>query len=413
MGAAHRRGTQRSGLRDRIALCRRSTPGGAWRDPPALEGRPASCANLLIDATGNTHRAEFCIDKLYRPTPPPAAWGCWNCVPSRCLRMRRMSLTQQFDERPGARFWHQPLPSRTADALGHRTASTGCRISSGRTFATEIAEMGENGLAFRSEWFAPHHEFRFPRFGDFKPRKGAAMEVPRRAGALERLGEEGITAGGFGALRRFVGERLQLKATGLIEGRHVLAATDGPYPLQPPAMRRRIRRWRALPIYMAPVRPLHPTIWKPTAPILTFRHLGRAQPGQRAISRGASRGLASRGIPGQRLRSGRTAPRALFPHRTLPPGLEGRQRRATPTSRSRWTSGAPEAGHRAPRIGHLLPRGRHRFGAALRCPVLRPRIPGLPLPHRLLAAYPGVSSRYDEMLEAPARPRPALARPSS
>ena len=65
--------------------------------------------NLLVDVTGNSHRAEFCIDKLYPPEGLDCDWACSNCVPSRWLHMSMGLLEMLAGPRFGRRFWKQPF----------------------------------------------------------------------------------------------------------------------------------------------------------------------------------------------------------------------------------------------------------------------------------------------------------------
>jgi uncharacterized protein (DUF2126 family) len=124
-------------------------------------------------------------------------------------------------------------------------------------FEDVIAELNQHGTPLDVQWFAPHFEFRFPRYGGFA---ASGVQVELRA-ALEPwhvMGEEG----GAGGAVRYVDssvERLQVKATGLVDDRHVLTCNGRAVPLQPTGnvgefvAGVRYRAWQ-------PPSALHPTI---------------------------------------------------------------------------------------------------------------------------------------------------------
>ncbi len=186
--------------------------------------------HLLVDITGNTHRAEFCIDKLYSPD---SATGRLGLVEFRAFEMPphwQMSLTQQLLLRAlVARFWERPYNTGLVDwdtsihdrwMLPHFVQ---------QDFEDVIEETRCAGIPLEVSWFLPHFEFRFPLIGEMEQRE---IHVELRT-AIEPwyvLGEE--PAGS--ATARFVDssvERLQVKVKGLSGPRHILACNGRRIPL--------------------------------------------------------------------------------------------------------------------------------------------------------------------------------------
>ncbi len=236
--------------------------------PPAYVGLPPQpwlvdriFRNLLVDLTGNTHRAEFSIDKLYSPE---SSSGRLGLVEFRGFEMpphARMSLAQQLLLRGLiARFWERPYSAdlvRWGTQLHDRFMLPHFVMAD---FGDVLAELRQSGLPFKDEWFAPHAEFRFPHIGTLEVPSTGGLRVDLRT-AIEPwyvLGEE--PAGG--GTVRFVDssvERMQVEVNGLISGRHVVTANGVAVPLHPTGTNGkyiagvRYRAWQ-------PASCLHPTI---------------------------------------------------------------------------------------------------------------------------------------------------------
>ena len=214
--------------------------------------------NLLIDPTGNTHRAEFCIDKLYSPD---SATGRLGLLEMRNFEMPphyQMSLAQHLVLRAlVSRFWREPYvkPLVRWDSEIHDRWMLPHFVW--LDFCDVLADLREQGYWIEEDWFAPHLEFRFPRIGEFTQR-GVEVEMRHAIEPWHVLGEEG----GAGAAVRYVDssvERMQLLVRGLTGERHSITCNGVRVPLHSTGTQGefvagvRYRAWQ-------PPNCLHPTI---------------------------------------------------------------------------------------------------------------------------------------------------------
>jgi uncharacterized protein (DUF2126 family)/transglutaminase-like putative cysteine protease len=250
--------------------------------------------HLLVDVTGNTHRAEFCIDKLYAPEHSSGRRGLLEMRAFEMPPHARMSLTQQLLLRSLiAWFWEKPY-TRSVARWGTELHD---RFMLPHFVAEDLrdvmGDLREAGFPLRSEWFAPHFEFRFPVLGTLATR-GLVLELRQAIEPWHVLGEEP----GGAATVRFVDssvERVQVRVRGFTGERHVLACNRRQVPLYPTGTNAeyvagvRFRAWRP-PSCLHPTIPVHAPLVFDLVDTWTGRAVGGctyhvAHPGGRAYDR--------------------------------------------------------------------------------------------------------------------------------
>jgi uncharacterized protein (DUF2126 family) len=214
--------------------------------------------NLLVDITGNTHRSEFCIDKLYAAGSASGRQGLLEFRGFEMPPHPHMSLVQMLLLRClVARFWKEPYKK----PLVRWGTSLHDKFMMPHFVWQDIKEVVEDlqrhGFPFKLEWLAPFEEFRFPHYGR---KKIDNMEIELRW-AIEPwhvLGEE-ITGTGTARYVDSSVERLQVKLSGLTDGRYVLCCNGRRVPIRATGCKGeyvgavRYKAW-------APPSALHPTL---------------------------------------------------------------------------------------------------------------------------------------------------------
>ena len=186
--------------------------------------------HLLTDITGNTHRAEFCIDKLYSPDSVRGRLGLLELRGFEMPPHLRMAMVQSLLVRSlVAWFWDEPL---RAPLIRHGANLHGRYLLPHfliHDIADVAADLRAHGIAFETSWLDPFTEFRFPRIGT-AVFDGVEIELRGAIEPWNTLGEEATATGTARYVDSSV-ERIQIRIIGADRHRYVVTVNGYPVPL--------------------------------------------------------------------------------------------------------------------------------------------------------------------------------------
>jgi uncharacterized protein (DUF2126 family)/transglutaminase-like putative cysteine protease len=189
--------------------------------------------NLLVDVTGNAHRAEFCIDKMYPPEGTGLRLGLLELRAFEMAPHYRMGLVEMLLIRAlVCDFWKQPFTGGLLrwGATLHDRFMLPHFVQ--RDFTEVLHHLRQASFLFEDKWFASHQEFRFPKIGAITV-DGMELELRQALEPWNVLAEE-TTSGRTGRSVDSSLERMQVKLTGIAtDGRYVVACQGRRVPLHP------------------------------------------------------------------------------------------------------------------------------------------------------------------------------------